>query len=111
MVRYDHLPAEITAGERAAIAAATPKGWIIPPLYNCLRPEPPRPWRTAHLRYLERRRLIGEQRRRADGLFCFRLNADGMALREGSSATFLLATGEKHFLKDDASERRFMVLS
>ena len=81
MVRGDHLPDEMTDGERAALAAANRDGWIIPPLYDSLRPEPPRAWRTAHLRYLERRQLVGDRRQRGDGLFCYRLNAAGQSAR------------------------------
>ncbi len=78
MIRWDFLPDEMTDGERAAIADASADGWITPPLYNSLREAPPRAWRTAHLRYLERRRLIAECRKRIDGVFCYRLTAEAM---------------------------------
>jgi hypothetical protein len=80
-IRFDFCPDEMTEGERAAIADASPAGWIVPPLYDSLEPEPPRPWRTVHLRYLERRHLIAKTEHRADGQFCYLLNAEGLALR------------------------------
>ena len=81
-IRFDHLPGEMTAGEIAALLDADDRGWIVPPCRDTLRPEPTRTWRTADLRYLERRRLIGERRYRLDGLFDWRLNEAGMALRD-----------------------------
>jgi hypothetical protein len=72
-LRWEPLPDEITEGELAAIASASATGWIEPPIYDCLKPEPPRPWRTVHLRYLERRGMVAERRMRRDGMLCIRL--------------------------------------
>ncbi|MEO5867251.1 MAG: hypothetical protein ABIQ19_09090 [Sphingomonas sp.] len=80
-IAFDFLPDDMTQGEMAAIADATQDGWIIPPVYNCLRPAPPRPWRSVHLRYLERRGLTRRGRNRIDGVWCVRLNAEGLSLR------------------------------
>lgn len=81
-VRHDYVPAEMTPGERAAILLADENGWINPPLIRAWKPEPPRPWRSVHLRYLERRGLIGGHRYRIDGAFSVRLNRAGLALQE-----------------------------
>ncbi|MGN5375858.1 hypothetical protein [Sphingomonas hankookensis] len=71
----------MTDGERAALREATATGWINPPVYNCLRPEGIRPWRTVHLRYLERRRMVRRFRYRIDGVCCIQLNDAGWAAR------------------------------
>ena len=113
-IRFDFCPDDMTPGERAAIADASPAGWIVPPLYDSLEPEGVRAWRTVHLRYLERRHLIAKSERRADGLFCYLLNAAGIALRDELHASlaqhWIFATGDKDF-GVDCGDRRFMVLS
>jgi len=68
-MRRDEIPAKISPGEVAALAAADPDGVIRLPVYNCLEPTPPRTWGPVHLRYLERRGRATRLPRRADGLF------------------------------------------
>lgn len=75
------LPAEITPGELAAIAAANSDGWIVPPVYDSLARPQRRGWSAAHLGYLHLRGLVAERRRRVDAQINYRLNAAGMELR------------------------------
>ncbi len=82
MVRGDYLPEQMTDGERAAITSSSANGWITPPLYNSLKPEGERPWRTVHCRYLERRGLIAKSEQRQDGLFRYRLNQTGWQIKQ-----------------------------
>lgn len=86
LVRHDYLPEEMTDGERAALRDASATGWIIPPVIVAWQPEPPRPWRSAHIRYLERRQLVRQRRYRIDGACCVRLNEAGMAARAAELA-------------------------
>lgn len=80
-VLHDYLPTEMTDGERAALREATASGWIKPPLVSTWDPEPPRAWRSVHIRYLERRGLIGRHRYRPDHTCCVQLNRAGVEVR------------------------------
>jgi hypothetical protein len=71
----------LTASEAAALRDADQDGWICPPIYNSLEPEPPRPWRTADIARLQSKRLVGLKRKRADGLFCFKITLAGRKAR------------------------------
>ena len=74
MVRGEYLPAEMTDGEQAALAHSDDHGWISPPVYNSANPAPAVPWKTCHLRYLQRRGLVRGFRYRRDGAFCVRVD-------------------------------------
>lgn len=115
-VQHDFLPNAMTDGERAALTDATASGWIHPPLYCSINPEPPRGWFEAHLRYLERRGLIAKRRYRIDGRWSVKLNAAGLAERDRLAAEdkaklaryFFGTTSDDTFLQDDPTcERRF----
>lgn len=80
-VLHEYLPTEMTDGERAALREATAAGWINPPIVCAWQPEPPRTWRSVHIRYLERRGLIRKREYRQDNLPRVLLNEAGMAAR------------------------------